>query len=118
MTFSKFLELLKTKYPNAEAYAHNVMCGDVPHYKGKTGVVFAPGGKVFMYSGAYEDVLNKVGIPTITHERFDPMCEALAKYKAEHGTKDPFFGFTIDCSKDIDRLEAEIAEIRATHFIV
>ena len=118
MTFQKFVEILKTKYPDAEAYAHDTMCGGVPHYKQKTAIAFVKGGKLRHYSGAYEDVLTKVGIPTITHERLDPIIATLEMRKAEHGATDMFFGVKIDNSVIIEQLEARIAEIKSTYFIV
>lgn len=117
MTFVTFCKLLETKYPKANAFSHGDFGGNEKNRK-VTIEFEPPHGKTYDYYGAYEDVLCKCGIPTITHERFDPMCERLERFKRENGTADDFFGIPIDYTKEIEELETRIADIKANYYIV
>lgn len=118
MTFAQYQEIFKTKYPDGRTWMHNEVCGDVAHYKQKVAVEFVPGGKVFFYSGAYEDVLCKVGVPTISKSRLDSLESTLKHLLDTDGKADEFFGIVVDNSAEIERLTKEIKQIKATHVVV
>lgn len=116
MTFKKFETLFLQKYPNGEAFAHDVFEHGVPGRVQKVAVVFENGGKVYKYRGAYEDILCKVGIPVISKERFAELEARLAHYQKENGTE-TLFGDVFDYSAEIAALTAEIEKYRKEYVI-
>ena len=115
MTFKKFEELFLEKYPEGTVWMHDEFCHGEQGKRQKVGVVFKQRGKVYMYAGAYEDILSKVGIEVISKQRFSELLARLDQYKrwqADHGGTDGFFGLPVDYSKDIAELEARIEEIK------
>ena len=118
MTFKKFEALFKAKYPMGEVFPHDVFEHDVPGRIQKVGVVFNPNGKTYMYRGAYEDILCKCGINTISKERFAELEGRLVHLKKLNGATDEFFGGSFDCSEDIARLTVEIEDYKANYVIV
>ena len=118
MTFKKFEELFRTKYPEGTVWAHDIFEHDVPGRVQKVAVVFTTNGKVYKYRGAYEDILCKVGVPVISKERFATLESSLNTLKANDGKTDEFFGLTFDYSADIARITAEIENYRANYTIV
>ena len=110
MTFKNFETLFKGKYPDGTAYAHDVFEHRAPGRIQKVAVTFAPDGKVYMYRGAYEDILCKIGIPVISKERLKEMETRLERLKESNGD-DNFFGGTVDNTQEIAELEAELARI-------
>ena len=117
MTFSKYEEAFKTKYPSGRTWMHNDMCRDVSGYKGKVAVEFVPGGKVYFYDGAYEDVLNKIGISAISKERYANLANRLANYLKMDGTED-LFGGKFDYGKEIAETRAELKRIETECVII
>lgn len=115
MTFKKFEELFHQKYPDGQVWMHDEFCHGQSRCRQKVAVVFKPQTKVYMYAGAYEDILNKVGISVISKQRFAELLARLEQYKRwqdDHGGTDGFFGIPVDYSKDISKLEAEIEQIK------
>ena len=115
MTFRKFEELFKSKYPNGMVCKHGEFAQTEKNKK--VALVFSETNKVYEYYGAYEDILNKIGIPVISKERFASLEQTLEQYKRWHGTED-FFGGVRDCSADIAKYTAEIENYRANYAIV
>ena len=107
MTFKKFEEIFRTKYPNGDVCMHGK--GGGTEKNGKVFVAFEPCGKVYMYYGAYEDVLCKMGFKVISKERLAEAKIRLETYEKRHGKPD-FFGGVMDYSQDIEELEKRIAE--------
>ena len=116
MTFKKFQSLFATKYPDGEVFPHDVFCHGESGKIQKVGVVFKPNGKVFMYRGAYEDILCKIGINVISKERFSELEMRLERLNEWNGTDD-FFGGVIDNTEAIQKLESQIAEYKANWII-
>ena len=118
MTFKQFEQLFHSKYPDGQCWMHDEFEHDVPGRRQKVAVVFAPNGKVYKYAGAYEDVLCKIGVPTISKQRMDNLEANLKNLQATDGKADEFFGIMVDNSAEIARLTAEIEQIKATHVVV
>ena len=116
MTFGKFKELFNTKYPDGEVISHGKM-GGTEHNK-KTTVVFTPNGKCYEYYGAYEDILNRLGIKVISKSRLNDTELALKHYKEWHGQPKFFEDGFEDYSTDIERLTREIENIHTNYIIV
>ena len=117
MTFKKFETLFKGKYPDGTVYPHDVFEHGVPGRIQKVCVVFNPNSKGYMYRGAYEDILCKIGIPVISKERFSELETRLARLQDMDGKTDEFFGGVFDCSADIARLTAEIEDYKKNYVI-
>ena len=117
MTFKKFQELFATKYPEGEVWMHDAYEHGASGRRQKVAVEFKPHGKVFMYRGAYEDILCKIGINVISKERFSQLEMQLDHFKELDGTTDEFFGGVFDCADAIQRLEKEIADYKANWII-
>ena len=112
MTFARFQEIFASKYPDGEVWMHDVFEHGQRGKRQKVAVVFKPNSKVYMYAGAYEDVLYKVGINCISKERLAEAEIHLKDLKKSNGKPDPFFGFTIDNSKEIEALEKQIEQYK------
>ena len=118
MTFKNFETLFKTKYPNGTVDPHDVFEHGVPGRIQKVHVVFTPNGKGYMFRGAYEDILCRIGINVISKERFSALETRLEHLRELDGSTDEFFGGTFDCSESIATLTAEIEKYRAEYTIV
>lgn len=116
MTFKKFQSLFATKYPDGEVFPHDVFCHGESGKIQKVGIVFKPNGKVFMYRGAYEDILCKIGINVISKERFSQLEMRLDHLKELNGTDD-FFGGVFDYADSIKDIETQIADYKANWII-
>ena len=106
MTFIEFETIVKSKYPQAEVFRHGEFVGN----KINVAIVFTPQSKVYKYNGTYCEVLNKLGFKAIYKHNLEAVKNALAKARAEHRTKDEFFGLEIDNTEEIARLEANLGE--------
>jgi len=125
MTFQRFEEIFKTKYPDATAVMHGKFGGT--DRNNKVAIYFKPDGKVYEYSGAYEDILCKLGIKVMSQSRFNERVQELKRYKEMHGTENIFSGiFEVDTEKDkffdfseeIAECEKNIEYIKANYIIV
>ena len=114
MTFKRFEEIFHSKYPEGEVVAHGKFGGT--EKSKKTTVIFEHGGRCYEYYGAYEDVLSRMGMKVISKERLAETEQRLATVKKWHGT-DNFFGGVMDCSEEIARLEAFLAEVKAEYIV-
>lgn len=114
MTFKKFEQIFHSKYPNGSVFAHSKFGGT--ELNRKTTVIFEHRGKCFLYYGAYEDVLCKIGINCISKERFDALEARLACYIEQNGTDD-FFGGTFDWTSEIEQLTREIEQYKTDYII-
>ena len=118
MTFKRFEEIFKSRYPNGTVYMHDEFCHGEAGKRHKVGVEFFPNGKVYMYSGAYEEVLCKMGIKTISKERLAALEESIEYLKRRHGDVDIFFGLGyIDNMREIMEREAFLAEVHRDYVI-
>ena len=115
MTFTKFEELFKTKYPNGKAIQHGKFGGTEKNKK--TTIVFSPNGKCYEYYGAYEDILCRIGIKTISKSRLHDFEAELERCKRMNGQK-AFFCETLDYSEKIAWIENELSSIRSDYIIV
>lgn len=104
MTFERFESVVRTRYPEAEVYAHGKMAGRNAQ---NVAIAFASGGKCYQYSGAYEDVLRKMGFSVISRKRASEYRARLSRMVEENGKEDEFFGGMIDWTKEI----AEVSKI-------
>ena len=116
MTFKKFEEVFKQKYPDGRVWMHDEFEHGQRGKRQKVAVVFNPNSKVYMYAGAYEDVLCKVGINCISKERFTELEHRLAYYQKLDGKED-FFGGVFDCKADIQQLTDEIENYKKNWII-
>lgn len=116
MTFKRFEEIFKSKYPEAECCMHGKF-GGTEHNK-KIVIYFTPDGKCYEYYGAYEDVLNRLGIKVITKSRLYSEEAALERYKNMNGTPSLFGDGPLDYSKEIAEYEERIARIKSDYIIV
>ena len=112
MTFKRFEEIFKSRYPDGHVWMHDDYMSH-PGNRQKVGVEFAPNSKVYLYRGAYEDILCRIGINTISKARLAETVNYLEHLKRHHGDPDVFFGggYT-DNMKDIMKMEAFLAEVR------
>ena len=115
MTFKKFEEIFKTRFPEGEVFSHGDFAGTEKNMK--TTAVFAPGGKVYSYYGAYDIVLQKMGIKCVSKEHLAEEMLRLKDLRDRDGKPDMFFGGMVDNSAEIERLEARIAEINRDFII-
>ena len=106
MTFTEFEAIVKSKFPQAEIFKHGEFAGN----KINVAVIFTPQSKAYKYNGTYCEVLNKLGFEAIYKHNLEAVKNSLAKAKAEHGTRDDFFGLEVDNTEEIARLEAELKE--------
>lgn len=116
MTFKKFEELFLAKYPDGEVIAHGKMGGTESNKK--TTVIFKPNGKCYEYYGAYEDVLCRVGIKTISNSRLSSLKATLNTYRTWNENPIELFGIVATYDAEIQRMEAEIADIEANYIVV
>lgn len=117
MTFKNFESLFKGKYPNGTVLPHDVFEHGVPGRIQKVAVTFTPDGKTYMFRGAYEDILCKIGINVISKERFSELESRLASLKDMDGKADEFFGGVFDCSESIAQLTAEVENYKKNYVI-
>jgi hypothetical protein len=115
MTFKKFEELFKSKYPSGAVCRHGEFAQTEKNKK--VALAFSEASKVYEYYGAYEDILCKIGIPCISKERLSSLKQTLNQYKEWHGEED-FFGGVRDCSDDIAKYTAEIENYSKNYIIV
>lgn len=106
MTFTEFEAIIKNKHPQAEVFKHGEFEGNTIN----VAVIFTPQSKVYKYNGTYCEVLNKLGFKAIYRHNLESVKNALDKAKAGHGTQDDFFGFEIDNTEEITRLEKDLKE--------
>lgn len=121
MTFKRFEELFKSKYPDGEVVAHGKFGGTEAN--GKTTVIFTPYGKCYEYYGSYQEVLARLGIQALYQRDIEEAKQRLAHYKEKHGTR----GYSLfidggdyihDYSKEIAHLEAFLADVNANKYII
>lgn len=121
MTFKRFEEIFLSKNPGGMVVAHGQFGGT--ERNNKTTVVFRDGGKTYSYYGAYEDVLCKMGINTISKERLESLQKQLARLQEENGKEEEnlFFDddepWIIDWSREIAELEARLDDIKKNYII-
>lgn len=113
MTFKRFEEIVKSKYPEAELFAHGEFSGN----KINVAIVFEPHGKVYKYNGTYCEVLNRIGIKAIYKHDLEGTKAMLEMCKRMNGTKG-FFGDIIDNTEDIAKYKIEIADFEQNYIIV
>lgn len=110
MTFKNFLEIAKTKYPNAEFLQHG--CSD----KNKLSVLVVFNSdnlqaKQYRYNGTYCEVLNKLGIPAVYKKDHESKKASLPRLIEENGTSG-FFGEIIDNTEEIVQIKEELLAVQ------
>lgn len=113
MTFKRFEEIVKGKYPEAELFAHGEFSGN----KINVAIVFEPHGKVYKYNGTYCEVLNRIGIKAIYKHDLESYRATLEMFKRTNGTEG-FFGEVIDNTESIANIERDIADFEQNYIIV
>lgn len=109
MTFEKFKRIAEQFRPDVRVSRHGDFCNGKS--KWTLGIVFIRNGResrVYNYSGSYADILNRLDIPVITKSDVKTTLAELERCKRNHGTKDIFFGGTMDYSEEIKRLEENL----------
>ena len=115
MTFAKFKEIVKNKYPNATMYQHGEFAGN----KINVAIIFnGEHGKVYNYNGTYCEVLNKLGINAIYKHDYEALVSALERAKKDNGKPDIFFGGVVDTTKDIEEYTRILQEVQLNYIIV
>ena len=114
MTFKKFEEIFRSKYPDGVIAMHGKAGGTEKNKK--VYVAFQPCGKAYMYYGAYEDVLCKMGFNVISKERLAENEMRLESLKERNG-KPSFFGGVVDYTDEIAKIEARLKEYRESWII-
>lgn len=117
MTFRRFEEIFKTKYPTGNVWMHDKFAAHSGNRQ-KVAVEFVPHGRVYLYRGAYEDILCRIGIKTISKARLSELVNHLESLKRKHGDPDVFFGMGYtDNMRSIMKAEALLAEISRDYVI-
>ena len=111
MTFEKFEEIIRTKYPEAKVGAHGKATkGD------KVLVFFAPNTKGYEYSGAYDHILCNMGINVVSKMHYEETKRALETAVERNGKKS-FFGGVMDTTKEIEKYQAMLADFESNYII-
>ena len=113
MTFRRFEEIVKGKYPESELFSHGEFAGS----KINVTVIFEPHGKCYHYNGTYCEVLNRLGIKAIYKHDLESYRATLEMLKRTNGTQG-FFGDLIDNTERIANIEADIANFEQNYIIV
>ena len=114
MTFAKFEEIVKTKYPQAEVFKHGEFGN---RSKINVTVIFEPCGKCYSYNGSYVYVLNRLGIQAVYKHDVEGYEAHLQHLNRTHGSVD-FFGKIINNTKEIAKVTADLKQIKETCIIV
>lgn len=89
MTYKQFEAIAKAYRPDVRVSRHGTFCEG--RSKWTLGIVFigkdGKESRVYDYAGTYQEVLEKLGIETVTKEQIKTAEEMLAEFKAEHGKK-------------------------------
>lgn len=109
MTFKQFEAIAKEYRPDAIVSRHGEFYDERGVYKLGVRFVKEDGEetRVYMYVGTYAEVLQKLGVDTVTREQLERVEKTLEQLKAEHGTAD-FFGGTIDNADRIAEYENKL----------
>ena len=98
MTFSRFEEVVKEKYPQARLFKHGEFAGS----KINVAIIFnGEHGKVYNYNGTYCDVLNRLGIKAVYKHNYDSAKATLERYIRDNGKTCVFSGKPFDHSVQI-----------------
>lgn len=119
MTFNKFKEILKSKYPEATACSHGEFAGTERNKKVE--INFFRNGKCYEYYGSYIEILNRIGIPCVYESDIKWGEKRLAELKERHGKSNPFSLFNktpVDNSKEIEKMEKWLSDIKSGHYII
>lgn len=119
MTFKRFEEILKIKYPEASACAHGQFGGT--ERSNEVEINFTPRGKCYTYYGSYQSILNRVGIPCISKSDIVDTKNRIEYLKETNGRPNPFSLFRktpIDNSKEIEELEDFLDDVDAGKYII
>lgn len=115
MTFAKFEEIIKNRYPGVTVFQHGEFAGN----KVNVSIIFdGEHGRVYQYNGTYCEVLNKLGINVIYKHNYQALVSALERARRENGKTDIFFGGVVDTTKDIEEYTRRLQEIELNYIIV
>ena len=117
MTFTKFEELLHTKYPEASTCMHGKFAGT--QRNNKVEINFQSHSKCYCYYGSYKEILNRLGIKVIEKFDIENAKVRIEHYKAENGKPNPFFkDEPIDNSQLIEEVELWLKKIEDERYII
>lgn len=121
MTFKKFEELLKTKYPEAEPCPHGKFGGT--EGSGYVEINFKPNSRCYTYRGSYMEILNRLGVKAVYKRDIERAEKDLKYYKENDGKISPFTLFgnddcRLDYTQEIKHLEAYLKERRSGDYII
>ncbi len=118
MTFETFKKIAESKRSDIKVSRHGDYCNNKS--KNTLGIIFIKDGresKVYDYSGTYAEVLNKLGIKTVTSTDYAIAKGQLDFYKKNHGTESFFSNGLMDYSKEIQEYEEKIAKYESNEYI-
>jgi len=113
MTYQQFEKLFKAIHPSADVAPH-----DKCHGTGYrcVSISFAPGGKLYNYSGSYGAILSRFGIRTIEKQDYNFLHERLTVYQ---NSQDDDWGFgPVDYTQEIKEIEATLRDIETGKIIL
>lgn len=120
MTFKRFEQLFKTKYPEGEVFMHGEFA--LTEKNGKVAVVFnSANPKVYEYYGSYQDILLRVGVKVLYKKDIESAEKRLQQLKEEHGkpNKYSFFDDTpMDWSREIAEYEKYLEDAKNGGYII
>ena len=114
MTFDKFAQIVKKHRPDVVVHRH----GD---FSTKTtlsvAVQFNYGAsKIYLYTGTYVQVLNRLGVPTISKVDLWNVKQTLQRLIDQHGQAN-LFGGVNDFASEIEAWQAELDKYK-TYIVV
>ena len=115
MTFEKFNELFKRKYPQGDVdlLLHSTL-GD--RYN-RVSIKFKPNGKSYHYSGTYTHILNRVGINAITNADLNTIKDHIECLKRTNGKPNPISttNHVRDNTEEIIKWETQLKEYETSY---
>lgn len=118
MTFETFKKIAESHRSDIIVSIH----GDYCYNKSKNtlGIIFIKDGKkskVYDYSGTYAEILNKLGVPTITKSDYITAKKQLEYYKEHHGSIGFFTDEVFNFTEEIRQYEQKITEYESDKFV-
>lgn len=117
MTFDRFEQLVKAKYPGVKLFPHGKFAEGVKS-KINVGVIFHENSKVYTYNGTYCEVLNRLGIKAIYKHDLKAAEEHLEYAKNTNGRENIFSGKIIDKTAEIEELKTLLNDYYTNYIVV
>ena len=118
MTFETFKKIAESYRSDVRVSRHGDYCTNKS--RNTLGIYFVKNGResrVHNYYGSYSDILNKLGIPTITKADYTTAVATLERYREMNGEPKLFGDGVYDYSAEIERWEKLIAEYESDAFV-